>query len=71
MAMTGKAQPFNRQQPKPYKANKQAHVANTKYGMGDNYGQAIKAKVGRMRGDSVGFIPVSKKGIKTPPRSLA
>jgi hypothetical protein len=71
MAMTGNAQPFNRQQPKPYKSNKQAHVANTKYGMGDHYGQGIKAKVGRMRGDSVGYVPMNKKQIKTPPRSLA
>ena len=71
MPISGNAQPFSRQQPKPYKANKQAHVANTKYGMGDHYGQGIKAKVGRMRSDSVGIIPVSKKGIKTPPRSLA
>lgn len=53
------------------KVKKEWHAPKTKYGMGDYYGQGIKAKVGRMRSDSVGFIPVSKKGIKTPPRSLA
>ncbi len=71
MPISGNAQPFNRQQPRPLKKNKQAHVANTKYGMGDNYGQGIKAKVGRMRDSSVGFIPMSQKKMKTPPKSLA
>ena len=71
MPISGIAQPFNRQQPKPYKKNKQAHVANTKYGMGDHYGQAIKQKVGRVRDDSVGFIPLSKKKMGNPPKSLA
>ncbi len=71
MPISGNAQPFNRQQPKPYKKNKQAHVANTKYGMGDYYGQAIKNPVGKMRDSSVGIIPLSKKKMKTPPKSLA
>lgn len=71
MPITGNAQPFNREQPKPYKKNKQAHVANTKYGMGDYYGQAIKQKVGRVRDDTVGFIPVSGKKMRNPPKSLA
>lgn len=71
MAISGQAQPFNRQQPKPYKKNKQNHVANTKYGMGDNYGQAIKQNVGRSRDVFTGSAPVSNKGLKKPPRSLA
>lgn len=71
MPISGNAQPFNRQQPKPYKKNKQAHVANTKYGMGDHYGQGVKAKLGRMRGDSMGMIQLTPKKIKTPPKSLA
>jgi hypothetical protein len=71
MPISGNAQPFNRQQPKPYKKNKQAHVANTKYGMGDNYGQGIKAKLGRVRDGTMGMIPLSKKQMKTPPKSLA
>lgn len=71
MPISGNAQPFNRQQSKPYKANKQAHVANTKYGMGDHYGQGIKAKIGRMRDGSMGMIALNKKQMKTPPKSLA
>lgn len=70
MPISGNAQPFNRQQPKPYKKNKQAHVANTKYGMGDHYGQGIKAKVGRMR-EGMGMVQLSKKQMGTPPKSLA
>lgn len=71
MAISGQAQPFNRQQPKPYKKNKENHVANTKYGMGDNYGQAIKQKVGRIRDSSADFIPMSSKKMGKPPKSLA
>jgi len=71
MPISGNAQPFNRQQPKPYKRNREAHVANTKYGMGDNYGQGIKAKLGRMRDDSMGMVQLTRKKMKTPPRSLA
>lgn len=38
---------------------------------GDYYGTGIKAKVGRMRGGSVGEIPVGQKSLKKPPKSLA
>ena len=71
MAQAQQAGQPNRRQPKPYKANKQAHVQNTKYGMGDHYGQGLKAKVGKMRDGTVGFVPLTKKGLKTPPKSLA
>lgn len=53
------------------KAPKSAHTANTKYGMGNYYGTGIKAKIGRMRSDSVGMIPLSPRKLKTPPRGLA
>jgi hypothetical protein len=53
------------------KALKSAHTANTKYGMGNYYGTGIKAKIGRMRSDSVGMIPLSTKKLKTPPRGIA
>jgi hypothetical protein len=49
----------------------QAHTDNTKYGMGDYYGTGIRAKVGRLRDDSVGASNLSKKQLKTPPKSLA
>ena len=69
MPITGNAQPFNRRQPKPYKKNKEAHTTNTKYGMGDNYGTGIKAKLGTMR-EGVGMVKLSPKKIGTPPRSV-
>jgi len=71
MAIAGQAQPFNRQQPKRQKVHKENHVANTKYGMGDYTGQAIKQKVGRVRDVFTGSVPVSQKGLKKPPKSLA
>lgn len=71
MPITGNAQPFNRQQPKPYKKNRFAHTANTKYGMGDNYGTGVKQKLGRMREDSMGMVKLNQKKLKTPPRGLA
>lgn len=36
---------------------------------GDNYGLGYKAKIGKMRSDSVGYRPVSKKKLEKPPRS--
>jgi len=70
MPITGNAQPFNRQQPKKVGPNKQAHTANTKYGMGDNYGTGIKNKMGKMR-EGMGMQTLSQKKIGTPPKSLA
>lgn len=61
----------NRQSPTKVGKNKFAHVANTKYGMGDNYGQGIKAKIGKMRDDSMGLNLLSQKKLKTPPKGLA
>lgn len=36
---------------------------------GDNYGLGYKAKIGQMRDGSVGYIPVSKKKLQSPPKS--
>ncbi len=52
------------------KALKTAHTANTKKGMGDFYGQAVKAPVGKMR-DGMGLKAVSKAKLKKPPKALA
>ena len=50
---------------------KQAHTANTKFGMGDNYGTGIRQKVGRIRDDySPGKTNLSNKKIGTPPKSV-
>jgi len=50
---------------------KNAHTPNTKIGMGDNYGSAIKNKIGKMREDSMGMTAVTPAKLKKPPRSLA
>lgn len=52
------------------KAHIEAHVSRTKKAMGDHYGTGIKQKIGRMREDSVGYIPLSKKKMGTPPKSV-
>jgi hypothetical protein len=38
--------------------------------MGDNYGLGMKNPMGRMRGDSIGYIPASPKQLGTPPRQV-
>ena len=51
---------------------KQAHTDNTKFGMGDFYGRAIPAKMGKIR--SVyppDANPVQPKSLKKPPKTLA
>lgn len=67
----------------PVRTNKQSHSSNAKkgsgdwhvnhssMGMGDYYGTGIKAKLGRMREDSMGMIEITPKKLKTPPKSLA
>lgn len=52
------------------KAPKEAHTANTKYGMGDYYGTGIRAPLGKIR-DMTGMVEVSHKKMKKPPKSLA
>lgn len=54
---------------KAIKPLKNAHTANAKFGMGDNYGTAVKAKLGKMR-EGVGQIQVSQKKLGKPPKSL-
>lgn len=36
---------------------------------GDNYGIGYKAKIGKVRSGTVGFVPVSKKKMSVPPKS--
>ena len=69
MAISQQSQQFNRTPSKPKKP-RFAHTANTKYGMGDNYGTGIRAKLGKVRDDTIGMVKLSKKQIKTPPRSV-
>jgi len=51
--------------------HKVSHTDKKQTGMGDFYGTGMKAKLGRVR-DAYGPIitPVSKKGLKTPPKSV-
>lgn len=57
---------------KSKKAARNAHTADTKYGMGDFYGSGIRAKTGKMRGMFwVNANPVKPRGLKKPPKTLA
>lgn len=47
------------------------HVSHSSMGMGDYYGTGIKAKLGRMRDDSMGLMTMTPKKLKTPPKNLA
>lgn len=68
MAIAQQAQMPNRYSEKPKKP-RFSHTANTKYGMGDNYGTGVRAKIGIMR-EGTGMSTLSKKQIGTPPRSI-
>jgi len=49
-----------------------AHTANTRFGMGDFYGSGVRAKVGKIRDVyEPGANPMSPKSLKKPPKSLA
>ena len=54
---------------KSTKPSKNAHTANTKYGMGDNYGTGVKQKLGKIV-KNMGVKPISNKKLKNPPKSL-
>jgi hypothetical protein len=43
---------------------------NESLGMGTYWGRGVKNPQGKMRGDSIGYIPVSKKQLGTPPTSV-
>lgn len=57
--------------PNPKKGH-EAHSSNRKFGMGDHYGSGYRNPIGRMRYNSYpGMVPVNKKQMGTPPRSVA
>ncbi len=56
--------------PRPKKSLKTAHTSNSQKGMGDNYGQGVRNKVGRPI-DIMGMTPVNAKNRNKPPKSLA
>ena len=50
----------------------EAHSAGSKYGMGDFYGKAVRAKQGIIRDVYMpGVNPVQGKKLKKPPKTLA
>ncbi len=53
------------------KTPKFSHTSRSRKGMGDYYGTGIRAKIGKMRHDSMGMHQVTPKKLKTPPKSLA
>lgn len=54
------------------KKYKEAHSANAKFGMGDYYGRAIPAKIGRIRQMyAPGTNLAPPKNLKKPPKTLA
>lgn len=56
--------------PKNRTKNVEAHTSPTRFGMGDHYGSGYKQKMGRLRDDTLGYIPVSRKKMGTPPKSV-
>jgi len=50
---------------------KQSHTDNVKHGMGDYMGVGSRNPVGKGRSSLSILNPVSKKGLKTPPKKLA
>jgi hypothetical protein len=71
MAQAQQAGQPNRQYPKKPGKNRFAHTQNTAFGMGDNYGMGVKAKLGRVRSDTVGMMAIPPKKMKVPPKTLA
>jgi len=69
MAQAQQAGQPNRGQPGKVGKNRFAHTANTKYGMGDSYGMGVRAKLGRVREDTMGMLAMTPRKLKTPPRS--
>jgi len=58
-------------QPSPSIGKKPKYGLSNNVAAGDHYGTGVKNPIGKMRADSMGRSPVSKKGLKTPPKSLA
>ncbi len=55
---------------KKSKPLKQYHTSDSKKGMGDFYGSAVKNLVGKPR-EIMGMKVMDKKKTKTPPKSMA
>ena len=71
MAQAQQAGQPNREYPKKPGKNRFAHVQNTQFGMGDNYGMGVKNRIGKVRRSYSNQSEMTKRQLKTPPRSLA
>lgn len=47
------------------------HVSTASMGMGDYYGTGIRAKLGRVREDTMGMMAVTPEKLKNPPKGVA
>lgn len=57
---------------KGLKKTKNAHTANTKFGMGDYHGSGVRAKMGQMKDSyTPGVSPMKPRALKKPPKGLA
>jgi hypothetical protein len=48
----------------------QSHTPKSPKGLGDFYGQGVKAKLGKVRSDTVGMVALDKKQLKVPPKNV-
>lgn len=53
------------------KKPKISHTPRSSKGLGDYYGTGVKAKIGKMRRDSMGMHSLTPDELKKPPKSLA
>lgn len=51
-------------------SNDSGLVPGEHVGMGYNYGRGFRNPMGRMRSDSIGYIPATKKQLGTPPKTV-
>jgi hypothetical protein len=56
---------------KKLKKGKEWHSSNSKIGMGDYYGQAVKNPQGKIVDNSMGYKSMNPKALSKPPKSLA
>lgn len=55
----------------PKSKSQEAHTSKSKSPFGDYTGTGVRNKVGKVKDQSVGVIPATKKQLKTPPKGLA
>lgn len=51
-------------------SNDSGLVPGEHMGMGYNYGRGMRNPMGKMRSDSIGYRPVSRKQLGTPPKTV-